>query len=134
MKPNVLLTHYALPEAIDLLSSVCDVTAVRSRSLRARDDLMVLARHAQGLMVVSPETVDEALLAACRKLRIVACAFRLPEHVDVAACTRRGIWVSGVMSRATGRDAEIEAARNILDVMGGDTPRSALNEVLQPAA
>jgi len=134
MKPNVILSHYALPEAINLLCSVCDVTAVRARSLSARADLMLLARHAHALMVVSPARIDEALLSGCRKLRIVACAFRLPEHIDVAACTRRGIWVSNVVARSSGLDAELEAARNILDVMGGDTPRSALNEVLQPAA
>ena len=134
MKPNVILSHYALPEAIELLSSVCDERAIRARSISARADLMLLARHAHALMVVNPERVDEALLSSCPRLKIVACAFKLPEHIDVAACTRRGIWVSNVIARRSGLDAEIEAARNILDVMGGDTPRSALNEVLQPAA
>jgi hypothetical protein len=38
------------------------------------------------------------------------------------------------MMRHPGAEAELEAARNILDVLGGDTPRGALNEVLQPAA
>ena len=134
MKPNVILTHYALPEAINLLSTICDVTAVRSRSISAREDLMLLARHAHALMVVTPERVDEALLSGCRKLKIVACAFRIPEHIDIAACTRRGIWVSNTIAGRSGLDAELEAARNILDVLGGDTPRSALNEVLEPAA
>jgi|SRR5688572_24708004 phosphonate dehydrogenase len=134
MRPNVILSHYAMPEAINLLSSVCDVTAIRARSISARADLMLLARHAHALMVVNPQLVDEALLAGCRRLKIVACAFKLPEHIDVAACTRRGIWVSNVITYNSSLHAELEAARNILDVMSGDTPRNALNEVLQPAA
>lgn len=134
MKPNVILTHYAFPEAINLLSSICNVTAVRARSISAREDLILLARHAHALMLVTPERVDEALLSGCRKLKIVACAFRIPEHVDIAACTRRGIWVTNVLTRNSGSDAELEAARNILDVLSGDTPRGALNGVLQPAA
>jgi len=32
------------------------------------------------------------------------------------------------------KEAQIEAARNILDVFSGDTPRGALNEVLRPVA
>jgi hypothetical protein len=42
--------------------------------------------------------------------------------------------VTNVATRGLGEDAEIEAARNILDVLGGDTPRGAMNEVLLPAA
>lgn len=40
-------------------------------------------------------------------------------------------WKSAI---AIGAEAELEAARNILDVLGGDTPRGALNEIFQPAA
>lgn len=75
-----------------------------------------------------------ALLRDCRRLRVVACAFRIPEHIDIAACTRRGIWVTNVMTQLFGAEAELEAALNILDVLSGDTPRGALNEILQPAA
>jgi len=134
MKPNVILTHYAFPEAVNLLSSICDVRTVRARSMRARADLILLARHAHALMVVTPERVDEFMLSGCRNLRVVACAFRIPEHIDIPACTRRGIWVTNVIARTSDIDAEVEAARNILDVLGGDTPRGALNAVLQPAA
>lgn len=54
--------------------------------------------------------------------------------MDIGACTRRGIWVTNVMSRWPGKEAEIEAARNILDVLSGETPRGALNEILPTAA
>ena len=99
-----------------------------------RQEITLLAGCADALLVATPERIDDALLRDCRRLRVVACAFRIPQHVDIAACTRRGIWVTNVMMRHPGAEAELEAARNILDVLASDAPRGALNEVLQPAA
>ena len=80
------------------------------------------------------QLIDDLLLRDFPRLRVIACTFRLPEHIDVAACTRRGVWVTSVATRWPGTEAEIEAARNILDVFSGDTPRGAMNEVLPSAA
>jgi phosphonate dehydrogenase len=134
MKPLVMITQRTHSDAIELLISVCDVMPVSMRTSYARQEFMLHARHAHGLMAVTPERIDDSLLAGCRRLRVVACTFRIPEHIDVAACTRRGIWVTNVITQKIGKEAEIEAARNILDVLSGDIPRGALNEVLQPAA
>jgi len=134
MRPLVVITHRVHADAIELLSSVCDILPVATHGGYARQEFMQLAREAHALMAVMPERIDESVLDNCTRLRVVACTFRIPEHIDVGACTRRGIWVTNVMTRWLGKEAEIEAARNILDVLGGDTPRGALNEVLQPAA
>ena len=134
MKPLVVITHRVHADAIELLTSLCDVALVTNRTAYARLEMKELARHAHALLAATPERIDESLLAGCHGLRIVACTFRIPEHIDIGACTRRGIWVTNVMSRWLGKEAEIEAARNILDVLSGDTPRGALNEVLQTAA
>jgi hypothetical protein len=114
--------------------TVGDIALVNANSASARQELKYLSRNAYALLVATPERIDASLIAGCRELRIVACTFHLPEHIDVEACTRRGVWVTNVMSRQLGIDAEIEAARNILDVLSGDTPRSALNQVLLTAA
>ena len=134
MKPLVVMTHRIHGDAIELLMTLCDVALVTTRSASARQEMRELARNAHALLATTPERIDDPLLAGCHGLRIVACTFRIPEHIDISACTRRGIWVTNVMSRWLGKDAEIEAARNILDVLSGDTPRGALNEVLQTAA
>ena len=65
---------------------------------------------------------------------MVACAYRQPEAVDFHACTKRGIWITNIATQQSGDAAEIEAARNILDVLGGDIPRGAMNDVFLPAA
>ncbi len=133
MNPLVVVTHRIHADAIELLSSLCDVALVTTRTAYARQDLQELARNARAVLAATPERIDDSLLAGCNGLRIVACTFRIPEHIDMGACTRRGIWVTNVMAHWLGKEAEIEAARNILDVLSGDTPRGALNEVLQAA-
>jgi phosphonate dehydrogenase len=134
MKPLVVITHRVHADAIELLLSLCDVALVTTRTAYARHETKELARNAHALLAATPERIDESLLAGCHRLGIVACTYRIPEHIDIGACTRRGIWVTNVMSRWLDKDAEIEAARNILDVLSGDTPRGALNQIFQSAA
>jgi len=134
MKPFVMITRPVAPAAVEMLTSVCSTLPRVDISHRRHSDFSLVAGATDALLLATAERVDEALLRAFPQLRVVACTFRLPEHVDVAACTRRGIWVTNVATRGLGEDAEIEAARNILDVLGGDTPRGAMNEVLLPAA
>jgi phosphonate dehydrogenase len=134
MKPLVVITHRIHADAIELLSTVCDVALVTTRTAYARLEMRDLSRNAHALLAATPERIDELLLTGCHRLGVVACTFRILEHIDIAACTRRGIWVTNVMSHWLGKDAEIEAARNILDVLSGDTPRGALNDILQTAA
>ena len=134
MKPLVVLTHRIHADAVEMLLTACDVALVRAESANAQQELNYLARNAHALLTASSARIDESLLTGCRELRIVACAFCLPEHIEIEACTRRGIWVTNVITRRHGVDAEIEAARNILDVLSGDAPRGALNQILQTAA
>ncbi len=134
MKPLVVLTQRVHTDALELLLTVCDVALVDTRGAGGRHNLRDHLRHAHGLVAASPERIDERLLSSCHQLQVLACTFRIPEHIDIAACTRRSIWVTNATSRWLGKEAEIEAARNVLDVISGDTPRGALNEVLSNAA
>ncbi len=134
MKPYVLITRPVSPTAIELLTLVCDILPRIALPERRRADNRLIAANAHALLLATPDRIDDIVLHDFPALRVVACTFRLPEHLDVAACTRRGIWVTNVTTRWCHKDAEIDAARNILDVLSGDTPRHALNEVLQSAA
>lgn len=134
MRPFVMITRPVAPAAIEMLTSVCDILPRLELSNGKRGNYCLVAGCADALLLASPEHINDALLRDFSRLRVIACTFRLPEHIDVAACTRRGIWVTNIATPWPGREAEIEAARNILDVFGGDIPRGAMNEVLQPAA
>lgn len=134
MKPYVMITRPVSPAAIEMLASVCAILPRVEFCRSRRSNFSLIAECAHALLLATPECIDEALLRKFPQVRAIACTFRLPEHIDVAACTRRGVWVTDVATKWPGTDAEIEAARNILDVFGGDIPRGAMNEVLQPAA
>lgn len=134
MKPLVVITQRLHNEPIELLHAVCDVAFAELHTDYGRHTFREMMRHASGLLVASPARVDERVLERCLHLRIVACTYRIPEHIDITACTRRSIWVTNVSSRWLGKEAELEAARNVLDAISGDTPRGALNDALSTAA
>jgi lactate dehydrogenase-like 2-hydroxyacid dehydrogenase len=134
MKPYVLISRPVSPVAVELLNSVCDTLPRVELGRRGHGDFPLVAGCTDALLLGTTERIDDLLLRDFPRLRVIACTFRLPEHIDVAACTRRGVWVTSVATRWPGTEAEIEAARNILDVFSGDTPRGAMNEVLPSAA
>ena len=134
MKPHALITRPVSTAAIELLTSVCDTLPRVAMNRPHQPGFRLITECADALLLGTTELVDETLLREFPRLRVIACTFRLPEHIDVTACTRRGIWVTNVATRWLGKEAEIEAARNILDVLSGDIPRGAMNEVLQSAA
>ncbi len=134
MKPYVMITRHVAPAAVELLTSVCDILPRVAIAASQRGDFSLVAASADALLMATPERIDATLLHRFPRLRVIACTYRLPEHIDVSACTRRGVWITNIATRRDGDDAEIEAARNILDVLGGDIPRGAMNDVLQPAA
>lgn len=51
---------------------------------------------ADAAMVFMTDHVDTAWLDAAPRLRVVAGALKGPDHIDIAACSARGVWVSTV--------------------------------------
>lgn len=87
----------------------------------ARDALLAAAADADALITLLRDEVNDALLDAAPRLRIVAnCAVGY-DNVDVAACTRRGIAVTntpGVLTEATADFAfalMLAAARRVVE-------------------
>lgn len=107
MKPKVVLTHWVHPEVIELLSRECDVVPNPSRARLDRTEVLARACDADAIMTFMPDTVDEAFLAACPKLKVVGCALKGYDNYDVEACTRRGVWISIVPDLLTIPTAEL---------------------------
>ncbi len=76
----------------------------------ARDEVLDRARDADALMVFMPDSLDEAFLAECPRLKIVAAALKGFDNFDVAACTRRGVWFTIVPDLLTEPTAELALA------------------------
>lgn len=107
MKPKVVLTHWVHPQVIDLLSSHCEVVANPSRERLPRDEILRRTRDAEGIMTFMPDSVDEAFLDACPKLKVVGCALKGYDNYDVEACTRHGVWITIVPDLLTIPTAEL---------------------------
>lgn len=107
MKPKVVLTHWVHPEVVDYLRESCEVVTNDSRESLPRAEIVRRARDADALMTFMPDSLDEAFLAECPHLRIVACALKGYDNYDVEACTRRGVWITNVPDLLTIPTAEL---------------------------
>ena len=107
MKPKVVLTHRVHPEVIELLTEHCEVIPNTTDETLARDEILRRARDAEAIMTFMPDSVDEAFLRACPRLRVVGCALKGYDNYDVDACTRHGVWITNVPDLLTIPTAEL---------------------------
>ena len=140
---RVVITHWVHPEVIDLLRGAFEVIANPTRETLPRKELVRRAKEAQAMMVFMQDNIDEDFLRDCPDLRIVAGASKGYDNIDVAACTRRGVWVTVVPDRISSTaeprcgvrsvlaGSELEAAANIFEALSGRTPKGAINRPLR---
>lgn len=107
MKPKVLLTHWVHPETIAYLQQHAEVIPNTTRDTLPRTEVLARAKDADAIMAFMPDSIDDAFLAACPKLKIVVAALKGYDNFDVDACTRRGIWFSIVPDLLTVPTAEL---------------------------
>ncbi len=117
---KIVVTNKAYPETLELLRPYGDVVANDTAEPWSRDHLQAQAQDAAALMTFMPDTVDDAFLAQCPDLRVVACALKGFDNFDPYACARRGVWMTIVPDLLTIPTAElavgltIAVARNLL--------------------
>jgi phosphonate dehydrogenase len=121
MQELIFITNWVHPVVVDRLRADFRVDMNADGRQLGKEELMEKAREAAGLMVFMPDSLDDALLAGCPRLRIVAGALKGYDNFDVQACTRRGIWFSNVPDLLTEPTAElvigliIGLGRNVLE-------------------
>jgi len=83
------------PEVGDYLAGFCDaVMPARDEGVCPKPRLAELAADADGLMACMADSIDEAFLAGCRRLRVVSATLKGYDNFDAEACTRRGVWLT----------------------------------------
>jgi phosphonate dehydrogenase len=93
--PWVVVTHWVHPEVMARLAEFCEpVMPSQEEGVWPQAQVRARARDAAGLVVCMADRVDERLLGACPQLRIVAGVLKGHDNIDVAECTRRGVWVT----------------------------------------
>lgn len=89
-KPKVLIPEKVSPDGLALLQASCDV---HERRGLGPDELRGIIHDYDALIVRSETKVTAELLAAAKKLKVVARAGVGVDNVDVQAATKYGIIV-----------------------------------------
>src|SRR6266849_9362867 len=103
-KPRVLATRPLFPAAQEILSADCEVDYWTKRERISKQELFRRIKDKEGLVCLLTEKVDEELLRAAPKLRIVANVAVGFDNIDVPACTKRAVVATntpGVLDETT---------------------------------
>ncbi len=103
-KPKIYLTRPLFDAARHLLAGHFEVEYWTSPERISRAELLSAVREKEALVCLLTEKINEELLAAGPKLRIVANVAVGFDNIDLAACTRRGVVATntpGVLDETT---------------------------------
>ncbi|MEI6547562.1 MAG: D-glycerate dehydrogenase [Burkholderiales bacterium] len=104
MKPKLLVTRKVFPEVIEALSGVFEIDHNLADDPWTPQELRRRASVCRALYVVASDRVDVALLNACPALVMIATGSVGYNHIDLDACTARGVLVTNtpdVLTEAT---------------------------------
>jgi phosphonate dehydrogenase len=106
--PQVVVTHWVHDEVLDYLRRFCDPLApARDEGIWPRERVKAAARDVEGLVTCMADSVDDAFLAGCPRLRVIAATLKGHDNFDVEACTRRGVWLTILPEMLTVPTAEL---------------------------
>lgn len=109
-RPKVVATYRVFDQVQQMLREHCEVIANNDVESWPPGTLLEHARDADALLVFMPDKIDTALLAECPRLKVIAAALKGYDNIDVAACTRRGVWVTVVSDLLSQPTAELALA------------------------
>ena len=103
-KPKVYVTHPLFEEARSILDANCHVEFWNDSERPPREEVLRRVIDKEGLISLLTEKINEELLRAAPKLRIVANVAVGYDNIEVDACTRRGVAATntpGVLDETT---------------------------------
>jgi glyoxylate reductase len=103
-KAKVYSTHPLFEEARKILDANCDIQYWSGAERPSRAELLRLVKDREGIICLLTEKINEELLRAAPKLRIVANVAVGYDNIDVDACTKRGVVATntpGVLDETT---------------------------------
>jgi len=136
MKPKAYVTRQVPAAGITMLRQECEVEVWEGDLPVPRDVLLEKVRDSDGLYCLLTERVDQELLEAAPRLRVISNMAVGYDNVDVAACTARGIPVGNTPGVLTDTTADLAftllmaAARRVVE--GVDYVRSGQWKTWEP--
>jgi phosphonate dehydrogenase len=105
---RVVVTHWVHPEVRDHLEEFCEaLIPSRAEGVWPRERVARLAADADGLIACMADSVDEAFLAGCPRLRVISATLKGYDNFDAAACARHGTWLAIVPDTIIAPTAEL---------------------------
>ncbi|MFY7961919.1 MAG: NAD(P)-dependent oxidoreductase, partial [Elsteraceae bacterium] len=120
IRPKVIVTNWVHDPVIARLGAIAEVEANPTREPWSPDEVRARCRDADALVAFMTDCVDADFLAACPRLKIIACALKGFDNFDVQAIRDAGVALSIVPDLLTEPTAElavglaIALGRNIL--------------------
>jgi gluconate 2-dehydrogenase len=91
MKKKVLVTRAVFDETLAYLARHLDITSNQADEKYSPAELAAKLQSMEAAVISSTDRVDDALLSRCPGLKAV-CSFSVGyNHIDIGACTRRGV-------------------------------------------
>jgi phosphonate dehydrogenase len=123
-RPRILVTNRVHDEVVQRLAAVGDVSVNPSDEPFAWAELLRRAHDADAILAFMNDSVDAEFIAACPRLKIVACALKGADNFDAEACAAAGVWLSLVPDLLTEPTAELAVGLAIAlgrELRAGDT-------------
>jgi glyoxylate/hydroxypyruvate/2-ketogluconate reductase len=101
---RIVVSRRIYPELVDVLRKDFEVVANQDDRNWSPAELAQALADADGALITAGERIDDALLARCPKLKVVANIAVGYNNIDVPACTARGVMATntpGVLDDST---------------------------------
>jgi glyoxylate reductase len=118
---RIAIARRIFPALVEQLQGEFDVRANQEDVSWSAAELLAVLRDADGVLLTPGERIDEALLAQCPRLKVVANIAVGYNNLDLAACTRQGVLATNtpdVLNEATADHAWallLAAARRVVE-------------------
>lgn len=106
-KPNIFLTRELPADSMAMLRAAAELTMNDEDRVLTKSELMDGVAAADGLLCLLTDTIDDDVLAAGTKLKVVANFAVGYNNIDVAAATRRRILVTNTPEVLTETTADM---------------------------
>ncbi len=107
MKPRIAITRALFPEHVALLEQSFEVRDNREDAVLTRDELIRHLQGAVGVLNSGMDPIDSAMLALLPDLRVISAVSVGYNHIDVEACTARGVMVTNTPDVLTETTADM---------------------------
>jgi phosphonate dehydrogenase len=104
---RILVTNHVHGEVLARLRELGEVEANEGDTPWPATEVLRRGALASAVLAFMTDRVDAAFVAACPRLRIVACALKGADNFDADACSRGGVWLSIVPDLLTAPTAEL---------------------------